>query len=253
MDDHHLQQSIGCGQELAHGDLEEALSGEFFLLGGDLDVEFAGEGDKVVDLALDEGIEDLEDGIKDELVEGTLKSLSFKIGGLCPFLGLWVEKVVSPQTFHHLGLVDTEFLGVSDGKLSDGEGPAVETGAESNGALLGPDLDITKSLVEVGRDDDVDRFDGSEERLIQVFLLDLKLEQGTINLVDDDNGLDTFTQGLSEDGLGLDADTFNGVDDDQGAIGDSQGSGDLGGEVDVTGRVDQIDQEFVTFDFLGGY
>lgn len=80
----------------------------------------------------------------------------------------------------------------------------------------------------------------------------MKFEQGTIDLVDDDDRFDTLTQGLSEDGLSLDTDTFNGVDDDQGTIGNSQGSGDFGGEVDVTGRVNQVDQEFVTLDFLWG-
>jgi hypothetical protein len=46
----------------------------------------------------------------------------------------------------------------------------VETGSESNGAPVRIDLDITKCLVEVGSDDDVDGLDGTGEGLVQIFL-----------------------------------------------------------------------------------
>ena len=39
--------------------------------------------------------------------------------------------------------------------------------------------------------------------------------------------------------------TRDAVDDDEGAVGDPEGGGDLGGEVNVAGGVDQVDQEAV--------
>ena len=51
-----------------------------------------------------------------------------------------------------------------------------------------------------------------------------------------------FRSGLSENSLGLHAHTFDVIDDDKGAIGDTESSGDLGGEVDVAWRVDEVDQ-----------
>lgn len=127
----------------------------------------------------------------------------------------------------------------------------METGTEGDGTLVRVDLDVTEGLVEVGGDDDIDRLDRPREGLVQVLLGDLQLEQSTVDLVDDDDGLDPLTQGLAQHGLGLDTDTLDTVDDDEGTVGDTESGRDLGGEVDVTGRVDQVDQELVTVDLLG--
>jgi hypothetical protein len=169
-------------------------------------------------LKVHDGREDLEDGLKDEHVESSLELLSVlggRLGG--PLLGLGVEVVVSPESGHERLLLDSELLGVSGGELVDGESPTVETGSESDGSLLGVDLDVTEDLVVVGRDDDVDGLDGSGERLVEVLLADLELEEGSVDLVDDNDGLDSLGKGLSEDGLGLDADTVDGVNDDEGS------------------------------------
>jgi hypothetical protein len=165
---------------------------------------------------------------------------------LGPFLGLGVEKVVAPETFHHLLSVDTKLLGISHGELTNGEGPAVETRAKGNSTLVGVNLDITEDLVKVGGDDDVDGFNGSGERLVQILLVDLEFEEGSVDFVDDDDGLDSFTEGLTEDGFGLDADAFDTVDDDEGSVRDSESGSDFGGKVDVAGRIDKIDQEPTT-------
>lgn len=155
-----------------------------------------------------------------------------------------------PQTLKHLLAVNTELLGVLDGELADGESPAVETGTESNGTAVGVDLDVTESLVEVGSDDDVDGLDGTREGLVQILLGDLQFEQSTVDLVDDKDGLDTLGQGLTQDGLGLDTDTGDTVDNDQGTISDTESGGNLGREINVTGGIDQVDQELVTVDGL---
>jgi hypothetical protein len=119
----------------------------------------------------------------------------------------------------------------------------VETGAESDSAAVGVDLDVTEGLVEVGRDDNVDRLDGTREGLVEILLGDLELEERTVDLVDDDDGLDALTESLAKHSLGLDAHTLDGVDDDERTVGDTESSSDLGREINVTGRVDQVDQE----------
>ena len=148
-------------------------------------------------------------------------------------------------------LVDTELLCVTGSELTEGEGPSVKTGTESDSTLLGVDLNITESLVVVGRDDDVDGLDGSVEGLVEVLLADLQLEKGSIDLVDDTDGLDSLGQSLTQDGLGLHTDTVNAVDDDEGTIGNSESSSDFRREIYVTGGVNQVDQELVACERAG--
>jgi hypothetical protein len=127
----------------------------------------------------------------------------------------------------------------------------VKTGTESDGTLVRVNLDITEDLVIVGGNDDVDGLNDTGEVLVQVLLGHLELEKSTVDLVDDDDGLDALTKGLTQHGLGLDADTFYGIDDDEGTVSDTEGSGDLGREINVTGRVNQVDQEVVLLDLYG--
>jgi hypothetical protein len=126
----------------------------------------------------------------------------------------------------------------------------VETGTEGNGTLVWVDLDVTEGLVEVGGDNDVDGLDGTGEGLVQVLLGNLELEKSTVDLVDDDDWLDTLTKSLSKDGLGLDTDTLNGVDDNESTIGDTESSGNLRREINVTWGIDQVDQEVGTLGLL---
>jgi len=76
----------------------------------------------------------------------------------------------------------------------------------------------------------------------------LQLEESAVDLVDDDDWLNTLTKSLTKDGLGLDTDTLNGVNDDKSTISDTESSSDFGRKVNVTWRIDQVDQELV----LGG-
>ena len=84
--------------------------------------------------------------------------------------------------------------------------------------------------------------EGLDETLVGLFGVELELEDGTIDLVDEDDGADALGEGLTEDGFGLDADTFDAIDDDEGTVSDTEGGGDFGGEVDVSGGVDEVDQ-----------
>jgi len=244
VEDNHLKERVSGGEELSHDGLEEGLTLEVLLLGGELNLELLEHGEDLVLLEVHDGGEDLEDRVEDEHVEGSLELLAVVSGGLGgPLLGLGVKVVVSPKSVHERLLLDTELLGVSGGELVDGEGPTVETGTESDGTLLGVNLDVTEDLVVVGGDDDVDGLDGSGERLVEVLLADLELEESSVDLVDDNDGLDSLGKSLSKDGLGLDTDTIDGVNDDESSVSDSESGGNLRREIDVTGGVDQVDEE----------
>lgn len=251
VDTDHLKKGISGRQELAHDELEEGLALELLLIVGEGDLELVEEGEDLITLVVVDSGKDLEDGVQDELVEGTLKGLALVLALGGPLLGLGVEEVVTPETLKHLLAVNTELLGVLDGELADSEAPAVETGTEGNGSAVGVDLDVTESLVEVGGDDDVDGLNGTGEGLVKILLGDLELEKSTIDLVDAQNGLNTLSQGLTQDGLGLDTDTGDTVDNDKGTVSDTESGSDLGREIDVTGGIDQVDQELVTIDGLG--
>lgn len=145
------------------------------------------------------------------------------------------SSITYPETVHHLVLVDTKFLGVPGSKLTDCESPTVETGTESDGTLLRVDLDIAENLIEVGGNDDVDGLDNTREVLVKILLRELKFEKSAVDLVDDNDGLDTLTKGLTKHSLGLHADTFDGVDDNESTVGNTESSGNLRREVNVTG------------------
>lgn len=251
VDSNHFKEGISSGEETAHDNLEQLLAAELLLLVGELDVKLGKH--VVVDLStlVKDGIEELVDGVEDEHVERTLKWLAIirgRLGG--PLLGGGVEIVVTPEALHHLGTVNTKLLGVLVGKLMDGEGPTVETGTEGNVTKIRGDLAVSEGLVEVGGDDDVDGLDDTEEVGVKGLLVKLELEKGTIDLVDNQDGLDTLSKGLAKHSLSLHRDTFNGVDDDESTISNTESSSDFRGEVNVSGRVDQVDQELVTVSLL---
>ena len=153
--------------------------------------------------------------------------------------------VVAPEAAHHLLNVDAELLRVHARELGQREGPAVKAGREGDGALARIDLAVAELVVVVRRDEDVDVLNVLDKGGVHVLRRQLELEEGTVELVHGDNRPDALTERLAQDGLGLHAHTLDAVDDDESAVGDAERGGDLGGEVNVTGRVDQVDDELV--------
>lgn len=95
VEDHHLKKSVGSGKELSHDNLEQWLALKVTLLRGKLNLKFLNEGGDLVLLGVSDGVENLEDGVQNELVERTLEGLALILAVLGPLLGLWVEVVVS--------------------------------------------------------------------------------------------------------------------------------------------------------------
>jgi hypothetical protein len=92
MKNHHLQKGVSSGQELPHDDLEERLALEILLVGGKLDLKLLKKGRDLILLEVHNRVEDAENGVQDELVEGTDTTTG---GRLRPLLGLGVEEVVT--------------------------------------------------------------------------------------------------------------------------------------------------------------
>jgi hypothetical protein len=87
--------------------------------------------------------------------------------------------------------------------------------------------------------------------LVGLLRLKLKLQKGTIQLVNHENGLNTLTKSLTQNGLSLNANRLNAINDDKSTIGDTESGGNLGREIYVAGRVDQVDQELARGGVLG--
>lgn len=62
--------------------------------------------------------------------------------------------------------------------------------------------------LSIGGDDDVDGLHNTLEGLVQVFRLELQLQQGTVHLVHHQDWLDTLTDGLTEHSLSLHTNTW---------------------------------------------
>lgn len=92
MKNHHLQKSVGGRQELAHDDLQELLALKILLVTCKLDLKLREKSSGFFLLEVHDGGENLVDGVQDELIEGSLDTVTTNLG---PFLGLGVKVVVS--------------------------------------------------------------------------------------------------------------------------------------------------------------
>lgn len=246
--DNHLEQSLTSGEPQLHNSLEEGLAEEVLLLTLELNTK---SGEHLVKAGLGlgvvgghSGLEQTVDRLEDKLAETSAAGGVLGVLGLGPCLLVGIEEVITPETLHHLLLRNAELLSVELGETLDGEGPAVETGTEGNGTLLGGNLSVETGLsVLVGGNDDIDVLDVGTEGLVHGLGLLLELKKATIDLVHVKDGLDALGQRLTKDSLGLDADTLDGVDDDESTIGNSKGSSDLRGEINVSGGIDKVDKE----------
>lgn len=110
MVDNHVKESLRSGQPLPHDGLKEGLGVEVLLVRGELDAQRFNHLGVLVLLTVHDGVEQLVDGLQDELDETTLGSGD---GSLGPLTGLRVEVVVTPQVLQHL--VASLLLGILRG------------------------------------------------------------------------------------------------------------------------------------------
>ena len=140
MDGDHLKQGLSSRKPLTHDAFQEGLLFQLPLFGGELDLDLLYEFQHLCLASGHAEFEHLKDGVKDVLGETTALGLVVGVGLLGPLLGGLAEELVSPQALHQLVVGDLEFISILLSKLLKGEGPAVQTRAETNSSLLGADL-----------------------------------------------------------------------------------------------------------------
>ena len=253
--DDHLEESLSSVDPLLVDALHEGLEAELLLFGLEHDVEGGKHLPGNVEVAVHDVAAEGDDGLHDELDEaaGELGFAIHVVGGEALLGG--VEEVVAPELLHELLNVKLELGGVHTSEAGKGEGPAEKGGTEGNGTDGGVDLLALAHVVAlVGGDNDVGVLNNALEVLVHGLAINLELEDTAIDLVNEEDGLDLLTEGLTEHGFSLDADTLDVIDDDESTVSDTEGGGDFGGEVNVTGGVNQVDEvgpDFLLVDDVG--
>mmetsp|Transcript_28613 Transcript_28613/g.47357 ORF Transcript_28613/g.47357 Transcript_28613/m.47357 type:complete len:834 (-) Transcript_28613:8-2509(-) len=236
----HLQNSVSSREPLLHDTLEQLLANEFLLLSLELNTDGLKH---LLDLSVllsHDGLEKSGNWGGNELTESTLEGTVLVGSG--PDLTGGIEIPVTPELLVHLLLRDSELGTVGLGETLEGESPLVKTRSEGNSSLRRVDLNITKCLVVVGRNNHVDGLNGTAESLVKLLSRKLQFEEGTVNLVNHETRLDTLGNSLTKNGLGLDAHTIDGINDDKSTISHTKGGSDLRRKVNVTRRVDKVDK-----------
>jgi len=221
--DDHLEEGLSGVNPLLANDLHEILTATLLLFGVEVDVEFIKHVEDLFEFGVHASTDQVNDGGHEELAESTGELTLVIVSGEALLGGGKV--VVTPELLHELVKGNLELLGVDTGEVGKGESPTEEGGTESNGTVGGVDLlGLTHIVTLVGGDNDVSVLNDTLEVLVHGFTIDLELEDTTIDLVDEENGLNLLTESLTEHGLGLDANTFDVIDDDEGTIGNTEGA-----------------------------
>eukprot|EP00047_Mylnosiga_fluctuans_P018785 m.75017 g.75017 ORF g.75017 m.75017 type:complete len:813 (+) comp7793_c0_seq1:93-2531(+) len=242
VDADHREQRVAARQPLVQDSLEQGLAGQAALLGRQLDVDLLDQAVALLLLERHDCVSELADRLEDELAEPA--HISFR-GTLAPLLLGRRVVVLSPEKLHEPREVHLELLRVHGCERADGEAPSLQAGAEPDGAIRRIHLDRAHRAFVVGvrRDDCVDALDDARERLVHVIGAQLQLEHGAVHLVEEEHRLDALGERLPKNSLGLHTDAADAIDHDESAVGDSKSCSDLGAEIHVAGRVDEIDQE----------
>jgi hypothetical protein len=247
VDGDHLQQSFTSWEPVSHDGFHEGFFYESVFFGGEevlasepIVHDFLFHVGPFFFFVVFGGGEGGVDWVQDELDEGSFETdflvfvvfqngfsvSTFLLWFLLPFLSVGIEVVITPKFGHELvDVFDSKFFGVNISELFQTESPTVKTGTESDVTSNWVNLNITHWCIFIGTtvsgNNDVNGFDCSLKFLVQSFHIVLEGTQSKIELVQEQDWLNSFGDGLSENGLGLDADTGNGINDNEGTIGDS--------------------------------
>merc|ERR1719454_619476 len=222
VDDNHLEHRITSRQPVPHHTLHQGLSFQLLLL------------------CLEHVLHQLA-GRSGQLAQQLVSLL------LAPLLCLGVEERLTPKLLHHLVSVHTKLGSVHLCKLLEGEGPAVESGSETNRPVVDIDTDNSHRtvVVSIGGNDDVDILNDPLESLEELLLAKLQLKQSTVHLVHEENRPDPLGDGLPQHCLSLDTDAGDAVNNNKGSISDTESSSHLTGEVNVARGVNQVNEETI--------
>jgi len=165
MNGNHLQQSLTSWQPRPHYNLEECLSILVPVFSFQLNVQLLHQTCSFLLLVVHNAVEHLINGIQHIHTEGTFIVIFLL---LWPFLGLRVEKVLTPKPLHKFHNINLELLSIHLSELFESEGPAMKTWAKTNTTLAGIHSYFSHRtrVIAVGRDDHVNIFNDPLESLV---------------------------------------------------------------------------------------
>mmetsp|Transcript_15298 Transcript_15298/g.36878 ORF Transcript_15298/g.36878 Transcript_15298/m.36878 type:complete len:456 (+) Transcript_15298:974-2341(+) len=236
----HCKQGLRSVHPDLHDSLHQRLSGQFLVIAGQLHAQGPQHLLSLCGVPVHHGVDHLRDWNHDELTERSVNARLLRIG---PLLLLRNEPPITPQSPHHLRLVDTKLGSIQPCESLQVEGPLVQTGTERHCPLPWVHLLITHRVVLVGGNDDVHILNRSQEPGVHVLRSHLQLEDAPVHLVHEQYWLHSLRQGLAKHSLRLNSAALNSIYDDQRPVSHSQCSGHFRGKIDVPRRVDQVDQK----------
>ena len=135
---------------------------------------------------------------------------------LLHFFVLALKEVFAPEFVHYLVNRDAKFGSIHLGHLLEGESPSVEARAEAYRAIGRVNSHDTHrtAVICIGGNNDVDVFNDTLEGLEQIFGIKLELKKGTVHLVHENNWTNSLCDGLTQDGLSLDANAYKKEEED---------------------------------------
>mmetsp|Transcript_38449 Transcript_38449/g.84317 ORF Transcript_38449/g.84317 Transcript_38449/m.84317 type:complete len:324 (-) Transcript_38449:218-1189(-) len=240
----HGKQRVCCVNPDLHGALHQWLASQGLVVTFESDAQCGHHLGVFLLVIIHDSPHELVDWRHDELTECPRQRLVTTLWLLhvSPCLLLSIEKGVTPQTLHHLFLVNAHLGGIDLGKTLNVEAPAMEPASKCNGSLLRRNLHISHQGIVVSGNDDVDILDGLAEARVHVLGFHLKFENATVNLVDKEARPNALCQRLSQNSFRLHSATLNAVHDNHCSVSDTESSRHFGREVDVAWRVNQVDQ-----------
>ena len=229
MNGNHLEKSFTSWEPGSHETFEEWFGLEVLVITLEDNTADLHDLGNIVFFLFHDGFEGLVDWIQNPLDETTF----WGSGGhsLDPLLVLGIVEVITPQVLHHFVQINLEFSGIHFSELFEGESPSVETGTETDSTVFWGDVEGSHWTIfistTIGSNDDIDVLNNTRESLVKFFGVQLQFEKSTVHLVHEKNWLYTFGNSLTKDGFGLDTDTGDTVNDDEGTISDTESSSDL--------------------------
>lgn len=227
--DDHFKKSLSSVDPLLANDFHKILKTTLSLLASQCDLELLEHLPDSVKVSIHNIADKSDNWLHNKLNEAARKfGTGTIIGDRSKLLFLRVEVVITPELFHELDERNLEFLSIDTGKASQSKGPAEKGRTEGDGTVGRVDLlTLAHIIALVGRDDDVCVLNDTKEVLIHSLTIDLELEDTTINLVDEEDGLNLFTKSLTKNSLSLDTNAFDVIDDDECTVSDTEGSGNF--------------------------
>mmetsp|Transcript_45157 Transcript_45157/g.74867 ORF Transcript_45157/g.74867 Transcript_45157/m.74867 type:complete len:370 (+) Transcript_45157:1785-2894(+) len=247
----HVQQGVARRNPRAHHQFEVILLSRHRLLHillGELEIQ--GLDDRLVHILLF-----AHDRVKHDLdrAQHKLFEAAHHLAGrvlLDPLLFRRGVVVFAPQLRHHLGHGQAELGRVHLCKVAQSEAPRVQSRAKANLALLRQHLHAAQLLIPVRLTNHVHALNRVSKVLVALVQSGRQLQKNAIQFVEEQDWADALRNGLSQHSLSLDAHAFDTIDHHQRTIRHTQRRRHFAGKINVSWRINQVDQIWLFVRFL---